>query len=402
MMMTLLFLACFSAADEDLPGKKPPLTNAERKELAERVCNAAKKAVAAGDVSRTEFSLGRDAQRFEDVNRLGMVLIGFRVGIGPFVDRMTVQAVEPIYLNQRGVEIPGPKHGKEKLGVAKRGRANAPESEILRAKPGYAVGAVLLHTSVGIDGMRVVFMRIDGEKLNPADAYESKWVGTVGQGVPKTVGGAGALIVGFCGIEVGKDLQQIGFVFLGKKTPTKPPDEERPAAVAPPKQMKPAAPPVKKAARAWAKEPTTREIKMTVRHPLWKWEERYRHSRVGDNVQYDYPDERVSRVQEVVEVGERFVVIRERVMPINDVKLVLLKFEGSDDKPPSRPTPEETTVDVQGKKLSCKRYVYPPSDPSSGTGLQEVYSDDVPLDGLVGRLGGKGNAYLRRFSRGRE
>jgi hypothetical protein len=147
------------------------------------------------------------------------------------------------------------------------------------------------------------------------------------------------------------------------------------------------------------KEPKTSGVTLTIQQPLWKWEERFQHARVGDFAQYDLPDEHLTRIQEVVEVGERFIVVRERILPTNNQKVILMKFDDSTADRPTLPEPETIKVKISGKDVVCKRYVYPAAEGRKG--LQEVYSDEVPFDGLVGRQSDKGSLHLRRYSRGR-
>jgi hypothetical protein len=148
------------------------------------------------------------------------------------------------------------------------------------------------------------------------------------------------------------------------------------------------------------KEPKTTGIDLTVQQPFWKWQERFRRARVGDFAQYDFPNERITRIQEIAEVGERFVVIRERIMPTNNQRMILMKFDESTVSKPQLPEPESIKIKLDGKELACKRYIYPA--PKGGEEMQEVYSDEVPFEGLVGRQSAKGSVHLRRFSRGRE
>jgi hypothetical protein len=413
------------------------LTAAERKEIAETICAAAKKAVADDDLTKTDLVGSFGHAPFEEINKLGVVLVGFRLGLGKFVDRTVVHTLEPIYLTPRG-EVYGVKRGKDRFSFGKKSKSNAFATEILRAKPGYAVGAVRLQTGIEIDGLGLVYMKIDGERLDPNIKYESKWIGNVGNDRPKMLGGSGHLIVGIRGIEDKKDLQQIGLVFAGKDAPAKAIDgngfrkplrEAKDRAVSkrlndqpdapsesPEKMFKsddPASratgaatsakdskPKAKQGGVERSKDPTTKGVTLTEKQPLWKWEERFRNARVGDFAQYDYPDQHLTRTHEVIEIGDHFVVVRERVIPLNDQKVVLIRFDDSDAKRPPLPDPETISVQIAGKNLSCKRYVYPSS--AGGKGMQEVYSDDVPFDGLVGRQLEKKSVFLRRFSRGAE
>jgi hypothetical protein len=427
--MTLFFLAFLMVAsfsDGDQPSKKS-LSAMDRKEVAERVCAAAKQAVADNDVARGDIVVSSGQTSFEEINRLGVVLIGFRLGVAQVADRMVIYALEPIYLTSRG-EIFGAKRGRERPAIQKRNKGAAAVVEILRAKPGYAVGAIRLQLGVVLEGVKLVFMRIDGDKLDVNDKYESKWVGTVRDDRTRTYDGAGHLIIGVRGVEIGKELLQVGPIFAGKDAPSKAIVDDG-IGKAKGMDLAPKAPLSKpdgmfkkensskgetavgsnnrgpgsarsSDASKRNKEPTTRGVDLTSRQPLWKWEERFSRARIGDFAQYDYPEEHLTRTQEVIEVGEHFVVIRERVMPINDQKIIVMRFDDSTAKRPASPEAENISVTIQGKDIACKRYIYPAAPGKKG--MQEVYSEEVPFDGLVGRQSEKGAVHLRRFSRGPE
>jgi S1-C subfamily serine protease len=68
----------------------------------------------------------------------------------------------------------------------------------VEAKPGYAVGGLKLKAGSGINGMIVVFMKINGRQLDPKDSYESEYYGGPG-GAWKTLGMDGSLIIGTYG-----------------------------------------------------------------------------------------------------------------------------------------------------------------------------------------------------------
>ena len=417
MFATIAFAASF-AQDDDV--KKKTLSSAERKEIAERICASAREAVSENDLARTEITPAAGFTPFEEVSRSGWVLIGLRLGTTQVADRTIIQTVEPIYLTPRG-EVNGVKRGKERNLAGRKSKAFV--TETLRAKPGYAVGALKMEVNASLDGLALVFMRIAEDRLDPKDNYESKWVGNLGQDRPASIGGAGHLIVGVRGVESKNEFQQLGVVFAGKDAPAKaiapkagpgkkggsaddifkkPGASMKPSGlIESPQRGSPKPPSARKPAGALAKEPKTPEIDLTLRQPSWKWEERYRHARVGDFVQYELTEERFSRHQEIVEVGDRFIVFRERIMPIKNQKLVTLRFDEGIGDPPTRPTPEIITVEIGGRRLSCKRYVLEPEGPSKSQS-QEVYCDDVPFDGLVGRLTEKGSVHLRKFGRGPE
>jgi hypothetical protein len=148
------------------------------------------------------------------------VLIGFRLGIGKFISTPTIHTIAPIYLTSKGTEVYGVKRGKERVSTGRKSKNNARDTEILRAKPGYAVGGIKLQSGLEIEGISLTFMRIAGDKLDPNDQYESKWIGSLGGDRPKLLGGTGHLVIGLRGVEDKKDIKQLGFVYAGKDAPT--------------------------------------------------------------------------------------------------------------------------------------------------------------------------------------
>lgn len=417
--MTFLFLALFglAPADDDAKSDKKTLSAAERKEIAERVSAAAKKAVSGGDLARTEIQKVIGQSPFEDVSRLGGVLIGARFTTVQSGDRTIILSIEPIYLTSRN-ETTGPKRGTDRDKFGRKVKSSLLQTEVIRARPGYAVGALRVRLGVGLEAVGLTFMRIDGDRLDPKDAYDAKWIGNPGPEGLRRFGGEGHLAVGICGSEANKELQQYGLVLAGKDAPTKGivlgGPKSLPPAKAPKAGMAAGKAPAGlfkesgteksdktegKHADAPAKEPKSTKFDLTLKEPAWKWNERYGKTRLGDFAQYDLPEARLTKLIEVVEVGERFVVLREKLLPLNDQKIILMKFDEGDAEAPPMPKPEAVTVQIQGKDVACKRYVFP-AEGSGKKDRQEVYSDEVPFDGLVGRMSDKGSMHLRRFGRG--
>ncbi len=99
------------------------------------------------------------------------------------------------------------------------------------AKPGYAVGAIVAKSGDLIDGFHVIFMRVDGASLNPADSYKSEWLGSAGGGADLTVAGDGRPVIGIYGSTDGNGgLLSLGLVQLGF-TPLSDADIQRIAAL---------------------------------------------------------------------------------------------------------------------------------------------------------------------------
>lgn len=129
------------------------------------------------------FPLAKD---FRQVPAEGAVLIGFDITRGKFLDNETIASLRPIYATSRGEQR------GELLGQA-QGR-----QVTVKAKPGYAVGAVNLKTGLGLDGLSVTFMKFDKARLKKDDAYSSDWLGNKDSSGQVTVGD-GSLVVGVCG-----------------------------------------------------------------------------------------------------------------------------------------------------------------------------------------------------------
>jgi hypothetical protein len=417
MTFFLLTLFALSAADDEVKSEKKTLSAAERKEIAERVSAAAKKAVTEGDLARTEIQKLVGQSPFEDVSRLGGVLIGARFTTVQSGDRTIILSIEPIYLTTRN-DVTGPKRGTDRDKFGRKVKSSLLQTEAIRAKPGYAVGALRVRLGVGLEAVGLTFMRINGDRLDPNDSYDAKWVGNPGPEGLRRFGGEGHLAVGIRGSEANKELQQYGLVLAGKDAPTKGialggpkglPPAKAPkggmaAGKAPAGLFKDSGAEKSEAAEgnhadASKKGPKSTRFDLTLKEPAWKWNERYSKTRIGDFAQYDLPEARMTKLIEVVEVGDRFVVLREKLLPINDQKIILMRFDEGDAEAPPMPKPEAVTVQIQGKDVACKRYVFP-AEASGKKERQEVYSVDVPFDGLVGRMSDKGSMHLRRFARG--
>src|SRR5205814_1409307 len=111
---------------------------------------------------------GGGGEAFEDVPKDLSLLVGLTgsnwIHFGP-----TIGSVQPIYLTGEGIRE-GPAFGTTAGRTLWR----------VAAKEGYAVGGIVAKPSNVVDGFKVVFMRIDGARLDPKDRYESAWLGGSG------------------------------------------------------------------------------------------------------------------------------------------------------------------------------------------------------------------------------
>jgi len=136
-------------------------------------------------------------EAFEDRPADGGILVGLEVTLGFWGVDQIVTSVQPIYGSD------GPAKASKRYGIAWPNRVR------VEAKSGYAVGAIQVKTSDHIDGMRVVFMRRKGDRLDPKDKYQSRWLGGTGgkkdqerdaaDTKPRQLAGQGKPIIGVVG-----------------------------------------------------------------------------------------------------------------------------------------------------------------------------------------------------------
>ena len=165
----------------------PPLPD---KALLEANLLALTKAVAdarrEGRTSRSQM-VGSGDDPYEDTT--DRLLAGFVVGIGKSGDDANVTAIVPLFLNLDGKRVNGQIHGS----------GDSADKTII-GPPGYAVGAVTVKAGASIDGIKVTFMKIKANGLDPLDApLATAWYGGMGGGPGVRLGGNGDPIIGIFG-----------------------------------------------------------------------------------------------------------------------------------------------------------------------------------------------------------
>jgi S1-C subfamily serine protease len=141
---------------------------------------------------------------FKELAPGGGLLIGLEIGLGKFGPEDVIKAVRPIY--RVG--------GKEEFGWPWGPRPTAPVT--VKAKEGYAVGAMTCKGGLNFDGCSLTFMKVKDGRLDPADAYESEWVGGNGKGQPTRLGGDGTPVVGIVGRGT-DEVRGLGLLFKGQE-----------------------------------------------------------------------------------------------------------------------------------------------------------------------------------------
>jgi len=148
---------------------------------------------------------GGRAPLFKDVAPKDGLLIGLEIGVGKFGPWDTIKAVRPIY--RVG--------GKEEFGTQRGMRPDSPIT--LKAKDGYAVGAITCISGLNFDGCSFMFMKVKDGKLDPSDAYESEWVGQKDTKQPTRIGGDGTPVVGIAGRGGEREVNGFGLLFKGQE-----------------------------------------------------------------------------------------------------------------------------------------------------------------------------------------
>jgi hypothetical protein len=213
-------------------------------EPATSIFEAVRASVAAGRVQKTKqvgFSLGKT--KFTELPQDGGVLVGFDVGLGEFArGTPEIHALRPIYRTANG-NVYYRTHGpfKDRRVDRRLVRSKVKRTVRLRARHGYAVGAITLRTAINIQGLSLTYMRVDGPWLDPGRSYDSKWVGNDRNGRESFLSGDGAPVVGLFGIENDDDVLALGLIYLEGGRPRRraalpPVGKSRPRQEAPPEK----------------------------------------------------------------------------------------------------------------------------------------------------------------------
>ena len=178
------------------PDQKPPVGNA----AANNVVQPDRREVTTSGATKILGGAGKP--EFKDQAPENGLLVGLEIAIGKFVRTEVVKAVRPIYrVGQK--ETFGQQYGMPPGDVV-----------TLKAKEGYAVGAITVRAGLLADGLSITFMRVVSGNLDPADSYESDWVGSTDSGGrPTKLTGEGKSVIGIVGKASDKECTGIGLLF---------------------------------------------------------------------------------------------------------------------------------------------------------------------------------------------
>jgi hypothetical protein len=187
-------------------------TGAEARIDRSRMWAGIRRCVALDKLKKCDIVGGAFSQKtFEELPPTGAILIGFyytTVSNGQYPG-----VVQPVYQTTRG-EVLGNVYGIPEKGA---------KPLLVKAKPGYAVGAIYTRGGGGFDAFKPIFMRITDTGLDPNDKYEGPHIGGNGGG-EGTLGGDGNFIVGVHG-KVGDKgkMEALSPIIMTTTDPVKPP-----------------------------------------------------------------------------------------------------------------------------------------------------------------------------------
>jgi hypothetical protein len=163
--------------------------------------------VPAGNVANRQPTIlgGANDPEFKDAAPEGGLLIGFEIGLAKAFGRDMVRSAKPIY-RTGDMETSGEQRGTQLDNVV-----------TLKAKDGYAVGAISVKHGLGFDGISVTFMKVVKGKLDPKTSYESEYVGSNEKKNLTKLGGDGSLVIGIVGRTNAKDMTGMGLLFKGQE-----------------------------------------------------------------------------------------------------------------------------------------------------------------------------------------
>lgn len=153
---------------------------------------------------KTSPMLGGDGEElFDELAPEGGILVGARVVVGDSFGG-SVQAIEPIF-QVGGKYVRSTLHGQE-----------GDDSQLLLAPPGHAVGGVQVGAGLLMDAMRLVYLPIDGNRLDVRDRKYSEWVGGDGGGTSECVSD-GSFVVGLGGTYERDEMKSLRLAYVDRE-----------------------------------------------------------------------------------------------------------------------------------------------------------------------------------------
>jgi len=156
---------------------------------------AAAAALESGQVVAGPLSCRGDIKPGYSETPRSAILVGFDIALG----QEGVSGLRPIY------RVPSGYYSTRGLGVFAAGTERNDFVIQVRARPGYAVGAVRLRQSDAVRAVNLVYRKVKGTELDLEDAYESGWAGNTKVGDEVVLEGHGTAVVGILAPTEGND-----------------------------------------------------------------------------------------------------------------------------------------------------------------------------------------------------
>ncbi len=134
---------------------------------------------------------GRGGGPFVTVSPTNQPVIGFEYSTDQWMGKSIIRSFTPIFPGDDGIAI----------------------THALVARPGYAVGAIEVNGEEYVRAVRVIFMKVAGDRLLPGDSYSSNWVNTPTDPSTYRLAGNGDRVVGTFGSR-GLNVDGLGLVVL--------------------------------------------------------------------------------------------------------------------------------------------------------------------------------------------
>lgn len=153
----------------------------------------------AAGVLRSPYHGGGGGRPFEHAPTPPQLLRGLKYGLSP---KGCIGSLKPVYQGPSG-DVDGPQFG-----------TSAP-SQVLVARPGYAVGGLVVRSTDRLNAFKLIFMRVSGTQLVATDRYESDWIGTRAGGTELRLGDDGTPVLGLYG-RAGGEVDGAGLLLQGR------------------------------------------------------------------------------------------------------------------------------------------------------------------------------------------
>jgi hypothetical protein len=155
-----------------------------------------------------------------ELGRDGGLLVGFEFGLGKLNEAEVIYAVRPVY------RTPIREWSDSEYGAFTGRDTRVTKRRRVVARPGYAVGGLILGQGEYVTGASLIFMEVGATSLKLESTYTSDWVGDRQGGATETLTGKGAPVIGVFAARKDNQLRALGLFYVRTNKPV----EEQPPA----------------------------------------------------------------------------------------------------------------------------------------------------------------------------